>query len=181
MALTEIINRTDYNYIEFVVSSRNSESSLNIYDTDLDKDVFYNILRKLQNESYKYFQKDFKQYTSGNLIYETSKESSDIKVYKKVPINAMNTVNGIQNVTALCYKKTKLSILSFPSSLNINSILNVRRLTFRVNNRIYINFEIKQKLNGDNNYNIFVNYNHDPNVDASVMCRLIQSILLKIA
>lgn len=156
----------DSNYVEIKLYKK--KIGENIYDINYTKDEFYNIMNRLK---YKCFQKDCKQYVSGNLIYENF-NNEDVKVYKteikNIKINSEYIISF--------YNKSKLTVLNFESSTNINDINYIRKLIFRVSNRIYINFEIKKK-NNNLVYNIYINYNHDDTVDLSLINDSLENII----
>ena len=156
----------DSNYVEIKLYKK--KIGENIYDINYTKDEFYNIMNRLK---YKCFQKDCKQYVSGNLIYENF-NNEDVKVYKteikNIKINSEYIISF--------YNKSKLTVLNFESSKNINDINYIRKLIFRVSNRVYINFEIKKK-NNNLVYNIYINYNHDDTVDLSLINDSLQNII----
>jgi hypothetical protein len=160
----------DSNYIELKLYKK--KCTENVYDINFSKEEFYNIMNRLK---YKCFQKDCKQYVSGNLIYENF-NNEDVKVYKTEVKNIIIKNHYIISF----YNKSKLSVLNFESSKNINDINYIRKLIFRVSNRIYINFEIKKK-NNNLVYNIYINYNHDDTVDLSLINDSLENILKTLA
>ena len=155
-------NYVEFSILPFQVSNANANANAHkVYETNFEKDEFYKVMKRLSHdESLKYFQKEYKQYVSQDLIYE-NKDNDDICVYKKKMVDeGLITDNCIYTT----YQKTKLSILAFPSSIKIHSISYIRKLTFRVNNRIYVNFECKYE-NDEIFYRIYINYNHEQNVE----------------
>lgn len=154
------------NYIEIKLYKK--KSAENVYDINFSKDEFYNIMNRLK---YKCYQKDCKQYVSGNLFYENL-NNEEVKVYKT---EVKNIIIKDRYIISF-YNKSKLSVLNFESSTNINDINYIRKLIFRVSNRIYINFEIKKK-NNNLVYNIYINYNHDDTVDLSLINDSLENIV----
>lgn len=177
-----IFQSSNCNYIEFTILPLDRKNTTNdsfiITPINFTKTEFYAIMRKIcSDESLKYFQKEYKQFVSNDLIYE-NKDNDDIRVYKKAVLNE-RVINDRCIFTA--FNKTKLSILAFPCSLNINDIAYVKKLTFRINNRIYLNFEIKYYESIDKQfYRIYINYNHDTNVDLGLSKKILEKLIMKI-
>ena len=164
--MESLFDVNDMNYMVFyILSGENNKIGM-------DFKMFTSYLTRLRKTPYKYLKKEYKEYVHEDITYENDC-NNDIKVYSKYPILA-KTLND--NILGILYTKTKLTILSFPSSLKINTINYVKKLSFRVNNRIYINFEIKLNSLEEKTYAIYVNYNHDINVDKSEHIKLIRQV-----
>lgn len=67
------------------------------------------------------------------------------------------------------FVKESQPIYAFPSTQNINEITFDKRITFKINNRLYVNFCITEHMSEKNKnnqyYYIFMNYNHSPKTD----------------
>ena len=174
MATESIFKYHDVNYIEFIIlPSSKSVLEDGIFQTGISEQQFNTLLEKMTHKEYRYFEKQYKEYVSDDMYYETG-SGDEIRVNKKSALGI--EVNN--NTITIIYNKTKLSILSFPSSFKINTICYIKKLVFRINNRIYINFEMKKYHNSNKTiYSIYVNYNHDPNVDRVATIKLINSVL----
>jgi hypothetical protein len=147
------------NYIEIILKNISSE------------DIFYEKMSRLSNENYKYFQKEYKQYISENMYYQNL-NNEDVSVFK----SECKQVDEYPKYMIAYNTRTKLSLMNFASSIKINSISYVRKLIFRITNRIYINFEVK-KYNDNLSYLIYINYNHDTSVDIEVINKELYNIL----
>lgn len=150
----------------------NIDTNVGIYTTSLDRERFYNLMYKMMDTNYRYHQKQYKEVFIGDVCYQNYKND-------EMSIHNIQT-NTIESITdklfAIAQTKNKLSILSVPSTLNIYSENVIKRLIFKISNRVFINFE-----NGitDNKkyYKVFINYNHDKDVDISVVLRNIKDAL----
>lgn len=182
MNFEPIFNNPDTNYVEILLlppslSNESPSENLECYTTEFTRDEFYTILSKMKKDDcVKYFQKQCKEYVHEDIIFEHG-QNDEIRVHQKKPVDFC-----VYNRLAMCaYNKKKLSILSFPSSHHVNLVHYITKFIFRINNRIYINFESKMNKN-KTTYSIYINYNHDQNVDKEVYSRLlnttIKSILL---
>lgn len=158
------------NYYEIYFS--NEFSKTNISNDDLQKfyvrtsENHFKYLMNLMNAEktkYKFFQKSFKTYCSGTMIMENHCKS-DIKVYEKVIRSVF--ANG-KNYTCVGYNKEKKPYHSFPSTDKIHYMNYTNRLTFRISNRIYLNFDaIKiNKKTDEIIYKVFINFNNDSSND----------------
>ena len=174
-----IFNKSDSNYVEFVLLSNHindDQNEVDIYETEFSKEMFENVWRRLAKDesTLQYFQKEYKEYIVDDVTYEHSK-NNNIDVRKKQPVD----FRKVGNIAVCMYKKNKLNILSFPSSTNVNVINYVVKLTFRVNNRIYINFETKVNQSRKY-YTIYVNYNHDNTIDQKLYKQLLLTTIQKL-
>jgi hypothetical protein len=72
-------------------------------------------------------------------------------------------------------------MLNLPSTNRVNDVTYVRKLIFRINNRVYLNFECKKHNNASYSYSIYLNYNHDNSVDYEASSSTIKKIIEKLA
>jgi uncharacterized protein YqgV (UPF0045/DUF77 family) len=167
------------NHIEIVVlpSSNNTinktetKTQYLTTTTNIDTDDFTRLLRNMKKINLHGFQRQFKEYTYRNLYYEhTHGDKTNIHLYKK-EVRDINTSLSNQ-LYVMVSQRDKIAYHIFPSTNQIPSISYVSKATFKVNNRVFINFECKKYQedcsDGDtpNVYNkIYINYNHDENVD----------------
>jgi len=166
------------NYFEFHLCNstyNDIDDTLSIYNTSLDREKFYNLMYKMMDTSYRYHQKQYKEVFIGDVCYQNFK-NEEMSIYNL----QTNTIESITDkLFAIAQTKNKLSILNVPSTLNIYSENVIRRLIFRISNRVFVNFE-----NGfsDNKkyYKVFINYNHDKDVDVNVVTRHIKDALDKL-
>ncbi len=119
------------------------------------------------------FIKEFKVQMNKNLIMENHNHKM-IKIYS---LNLLNSnPNYKKGICANYYEKEKKHYHSYSCSQYVDNEFYVRRVTFKSNDNIYINFDTEYK--DDNTYNrIFVNYNHDKNQDFEYIENKIGSVL----
>jgi hypothetical protein len=146
----------DINYIELII--RQKDSSIN--SMNWDKKHFDNLLIFLVEKNYTHFKKDYDIYRYQNLEYHIYDNNDKPMVYE-YNLKDNYTEN---NLIYHAFIRYNIPIHMFPSTMNIHDKFSISRITIKVNNRIYLNFEIIKKT--DNNYyRIYLNYNHSSNVD----------------
>lgn len=171
--------KTDHysNYFEFVLcdSAKKSLNNMDVYNTSFDREKFYGLMYKLMDTNYRYYQKQYKEVLIGDVCYQNHK-NEDMNIYT-VHTNQLDNI--LPSVCAIAQTKNKQSILSLPSSLNIYSENVIKKLIFRVSNRVFVNFE-NGITNNKKYYKIFINYNHDKDVDVNVGIKHINEIIAKL-
>ena len=152
------------NYLEVVLVPKASSPN----QTNVDEALFYKMLTAVRQTGQHPLQRHFKEYQYRNLVYEVN-EQHQINIFKKKcgyegPLHETN-------FKVLVYHREKQAYHSFPSTTMIHSVSYVDRATFKINNRLYLNFEKKIYEDDVNEkfYKVFINYNHDNNVDISTM------------
>ena len=171
------------NCIEFHVTSKTTQSNIGVevLDISLNRDVFMNILGNMKNltsQDIKHFQKSYKEYMVSDITCQVYSHNDEVKVSKKKALGL--TVDDMHpNLYVVYSNKNKLTMLNFPSTTNIQAMSYVKTLIFRVNNRIYVNFNVSISAANpeQKSYSIFINYNHDDNVDISLTQTTLQRIL----
>lgn len=164
------------NYYEIIVADKKEILTDTIikFNVGLSEKNFYEIMSKIDGKKYKYFQREYKEYFHKDLICQCF-INDDVKVQRKTPINIDENID--KNII-IAYNKNKLTLVNFPSTKNLHKISYVKKLIFRVSNRIYINFKISVDAQTKNkNYIIYINYNHDDNVDFNITSTNIKEIL----
>lgn len=145
-------------------------------DTSLSRNEFYSHMGKMMQLPYKYAQRQFKEIVIGNTHYYNY-NNEDLQVYSLTSNDAKDVGNGL---IAVAQMRQKLSILGLPSTRNIFAESVKRRLTFRVTNRIFVNFEHGQE--GDKLfYNVYLNYNHEKDVDVDSAIATIEKVTTTLA
>lgn len=170
---TQQDNYSNYFEIHLCNSTYNNvDKNVSIYTTSLNRERFYNLMYKMMDTNYRYHQKQYKEVFIGDVCYQNYKN-------EEMSIHNIQT-NTIENITeklfAIAQTKNKLSILSVPSTLNIYSENFIKRLIFRISNRVFVNFE-HGITDNKTYYKVFINYNHDKDVDVSVVLRHIKDAL----
>lgn len=165
---------TPINYAEFVLVS---EIDAEACTYDFGKDAFMVKLKHVSKKhNIKYFTKKIKRYRIGDMAMEMCDD--DIKVFKQTCGKSC-----IVNDAMLCvaYSRDKQPYHQFPCTTNIHEIVFIQRLTFRLHNRLFLNFEIQKTMDNRQLFKIFFNYNHDKAAEIKVIADLLttftQSVL----
>ena len=168
-------NYQEYHIIKNVSLADNKDKINNkkdLVNVRLDEQDVKILVDKLKSKNIKNYERNIKQYIKGDLYYEVmthqnhhnatpSKEQYDIKCYTKTIEkheikDHMLVTHGI---------KSKKPIHAFSSSLDFNEIRYIKRHTFRISNRVFINFDYIVNVSGTCFRMGFVNANCDSNVD----------------
>jgi hypothetical protein len=177
---TVLANASGANYFELYLlakkGNRAHESlSFQMYDVNHDENSFFNILAKLKKAEYKYFQKEYKEYHQKNVCRQ-SYTNDEVRVFKTNTVQSQSVYD--EAFLAVTQYRTKLTLLNFPSSLSIDAVSYVKQLIFRVSNRVYINFKISlDQFTKEKAYTIFINYNHEDNVDLVSVKKQIERVV----
>lgn len=171
------------NYYEiYVINGINEKNKLtldtcNSFTIGLNKKIFYQILSKIDSQKFKFFQREHKEYQHKDMACQCF-INDETKVFRSTPIN----ISEQKNFIIIASNRTKLTLINFPSTKNLQKITYIKKLIFRITNRIYLNFEIsvettdpKEKI-----YTIYINYNHEDNVDFNMISKTINEIILLI-
>jgi hypothetical protein len=153
------------NYYEIIIMK-----SENVYD--LGECEFSKILSKMISTDYKFFERQYKEYFIDDIIIHNY-NNEETKVSKLKPKNYID----IDNYRIIGYQKTKLTSINYPSTTYIFNINYIKKLIFRVSNRIYINFEISLDEDSLKTYKVYINYNHDQNVDFTLIDKTLDDII----
>ncbi len=145
------------NYYEIYLCSGKLD---NVYTVGMSAEEFERVLKRLTNSNYRFFQKEYKEYIYGDIISQNYK-NTEILVHGYKHIGT----KYFDGYLMIAYNRSKLTFLSVPSTTNIYSMNYVKKLIFRVSNRIFINFKISQAKDSEKIYEVYINYNHESNID----------------
>ena len=160
--------------IHFLSKKTIKNEYFDVYDVDFSENEFLNIMSKLKQTSYKYFQKEYKEYVHKEL--EAQYQEDGLKVTHNHMLACDE--NSLKSFALLYFNKQKLTPINFPSTTDFQKISYVRKLIFRINNRVYINFVTTyDPKNEKTTYSIYINYNHDDNVDINNMKKTINECI----
>lgn len=153
-----LFRMTNCNYYEYYLFT----NLVDVNDTviDIGKEKFIDFLKKISNNNLKYFQKEYKEYHYGDIVYQNY-NNEEIKVTKTTPIETV-TAKGCLRIGCI---RQKLNIINVPSNANADVIYYVKHLIFRFTSRIYLNMIVKKDTEGHESFSVYINYNHDSNVD----------------
>lgn len=147
-------NGSGNNYAEFVLIHDIDD---NMCGYNMDKDTFIKKLKYVsKTHNIKYFTKKIKRYRVDEMTMEMCDD--DIRVYKQTC-----GANCLVNDQLLCisFNRDKQPYHQFPCTKNLNEISFIHRLTFRLHNRLFLNFEIQKMMDQRQVFKIYFNYNHD--------------------
>lgn len=154
----------NYNYVEFVRRNLDinltSDSSI---DVSMSVNEFLETLKKVKTKcNIKPFNKSYKVYAKDDLYMEAEKDS-EIRVFQKNGVFLSDVHN---KVLSLFYIRNKIPMHNFPSTTKMNSVYYVDSTIFRIHNRVFLNFECQyHPVRERYVYKVFINYNHDTNID----------------
>ena len=176
----DIINSDIANYYELSFKPKNQlnikSDNFIIYDTNLSFNDFQTYLFRMKNTTYKYFQKEYKEYLYDNITNQNY-NNEEIKISKQ---NALtNKIININNndIVIIGYQKIKQSVLNYPSTTKIYYSSYVKKMIFRINSRIFLNFSISLHNDNTKTYRVYLNYNHDNKVDLDISNKNITEII----
>lgn len=175
---------TPFDYMEVVLCPPKDETqNAAIRSYDIDDEQFNGCLKKMKAfqyaNQYKCFTVDTKEYYHRNLhLIKKIKDNvvEETKVYQVSPIDYIDCPGN----RVITYDKKKLSTVVFPSTQKYDMIKYKRKLIFRINNKIYVNFQ--QEKDGEKlSKKIYINFNNnkDTNIKDSFITikKLINDIL----
>lgn len=173
---------SEANYYEIYIQPPSSKTVKNIigeeHDISLSRKDFRNLLSCIakSNLNIKPFQKEYKEYIYNDVIVHNYK-NTETHVFRHTPMCIVKKNNDSNNNLLIGYQKNKLTFLNVPSTRNIYDIQYVKKLIFRVNNRIFINFQSSVNLNQERSYSVFINYNHENNIEQDSVQNNITNLL----
>ena len=154
------------NYMEFVLLSK--EINNLEYSYDIDQSIFTTSMKAISKKFHiKYFVKKVKRYRINDMHMEVDRDTeSETKIFRMTNISSC-----IAGDKLLCvgFLREKMPYHMFPCTMNIDEVCYIQRLTFRLHNRLFLNYEI-QKYDDDRQiYKIYLNYNHDKASEMSLI------------
>lgn len=158
------------NYYEVYVTAKGSKPAelgdAVEYSIGLSKDEFGGLLEKMgKAHDLKHFQKEYKEYVYNDVVVHNYM-NTETRVFRNTPV----LVKPGKGCVVSAYNRSKLTFLNVPSTKTIHDVQCVKRLIFRVNNRLFVNFQVAAPPGTpDTTYTVSVNYNHEQNVDMDSM------------
>jgi hypothetical protein len=160
-------NNDKYNYLEIYFNNTELKNNNEIkkFNLNLTEDKFKYILNKFIEETQlKPFQKKFIIYYNQDKELHYLKNEKKFNVFQKNLINLEILKNNSNNIF-IKYDKKDLPIINFELTNKINNFTNtiiLNKLIFKLNNRIYINFEISIYKHNNSKflYKIYFNFNN---------------------
>lgn len=118
--------------------------------------------------------KEFQVQKKDNIVMENYNHEV-IKVYSLKFLSSID--NYSKNIIVNSYQKDKLHYHAYSCSMQVDDEYHVRRVTFRITNNLYVNFDTQYYQNGHHVNQIFINYNHDKNQDTEYIKSRINQII----
>tara|TARA_Y100001970_G_scaffold26886_1_gene32512 strand:- start:3701 stop:4249 length:549 start_codon:yes stop_codon:yes gene_type:complete len=171
---------SSFNYLEIDILKNNDETNdKNIINVNWSKTDFSNFLSKLINSNNfkKPFEKQYRVLKYLDLI--CVKNISD----NKYNLHSLSLVDKEIEDNLLCikYKKNNLAIFQFPSTDKINDDFYLNKITFKITNLIYLNFEVMKKNDIEIFYRVYINFNNDKtNIDHNLIIKNLEDTTIKI-
>jgi hypothetical protein len=163
------------NYVEYIIC----KNAFNITDDPIDINISTpqaeHWIDALHKRGFKPFRKEFKTYIHRDMHMENMGHT-DIKVFSQTMTN-IQKIPEMPNVAMVEYIKDKQPFHAFPSTTSHDVILYTKRLTFRVHNRIFVNFDVQlYPDDGSTVTKVFINYNHEEGMDRDVIKSTLDTI-----
>lgn len=145
----EAMNSSEYEEIVLmdVHKSPKSTETCQVYNYDIKKDTFERLIQRFAqstlNNSTKVSQYDIIETRFQQLqrvqVLDDNGDALETKTYECIPVSCDQDTNA-QFVT-LKFKKQKIPNVCFPSTMDHDTTRYIRRLVFRYNNRVFLNFQ----------------------------------------
>lgn len=167
-------NNSNINYFELIILDNIENKLENVIDVNWRKCNFDKLIISLVNKEYKFFKKNYDIYRYQNMEYHIANEQDKSMVF----ISNLIDKYVYKRVVYHGYVKHNIPTHMFPSTQNIHDKFLVTKYTVKINNRIYLNFEIKKNMQKDDvSYSVNINYNHSNNVDLNNNLQQIKDII----
>lgn len=154
------INRYLKNDINSVYIYLNNPKNPEYINVKVDKDDVIKYMNTHYGEGNNI---EFTEYTMKDMVYCYNKSNDGQKVYRKILKN-----HGVKN-GIYCYDEELLPPHRFPCTDDIKYKCEIKKFSYRINNRIYLNYE-EEKNKDDETYKyIYIHYKHSENVDVKRM------------
>lgn len=159
-------------YHELVIYKKSPNDD--VFDINIPENIFNKLFIEMKAFSHKCFQKTYKTYRFEDLFYENS-ENKEVKIYKK----RINNITTHPNFLEIAFDKEKLPYHAFPCTASLHDEYWVKRASYRLHNRLFVNFELQKYPDETLIRKIFINYNHDSNVDTEHINAFLYPIVRK--
>lgn len=167
------------NLFEFYILNSNEpvmgmSDNIQVFNTSLTKETFYRTMQQIHCKHQKTQVQQYKCTVLGELQYMNF-ENKDIVICSKRTASVYQVSN---NILFIGSNKKKLSILSFPSTQTFDNEEYVRVMTFKISNRLSVQFSQSKPINCENTtYKVKIAYTHDSNVDRDTVIKQLNNLL----
>ena len=172
--ILENIDFKSFNYIEIDILTKNIDDK-NIIDVNWSKTDFVSLLNKIieSRKIKRPFEKQYRIMKCNNLIYSNNISDNKYNLFSTTYIDR----NILDNKLLILYKKDNLPVFQFPSTNNYDDDYYTNKITFKITNLIYLNFEIKKK-GSELYYRVYINQNNDKvNIDHTLIIKNIRETI----
>jgi len=144
-----------------------------MYDTVIKQVNFFKLLQKAKAH-YPMFQKQCKRYAHGDYEYLHYDGQEKFTVNKRRLIK----FHGFNDFVVSHLKKESAMPFMFPWSNKLHDTEYISRATFKISNRLFLNFESRYaKPDATPTYHVYFNYNHGHNVETAMLSNNVQTAL----
>lgn len=161
----------DVNYVELYICKKTAIG----FDTNISDEKFSNILSNVKKKKMKCFKKrHIRTFNSG---FEHTSEN-DCDTVQEVRIQDCKSFSKNKlDFTCVLYNKKQQATYTFPSNNEIFDIVQSERLTFKLNNLLYLNFQVTENFEGKVKKEIYFNINYDRNCDESLIKSIVNDTI----
>lgn len=161
------------NYIETWLGKHDDDC----FKTTLPQEQFEALLKVMKKYDAKCNQGDFKSYTCYDMVLVkkiVDHDAQDIKVYQQKVVDVTTT----PYTQTLHMERKKVASVLFPSTCNIHRTTFFRKLVFRVNHRIFVNFvQEKEQGSDQTHFKVFVNFNSAKDIDVTEQMNIMNKVV----
>ena len=161
------------NYIEVHIGSKHD----GYFQNGMNRNTFYDILqqmRKIESKATQYNTKEYTHYFLKKVEKIDHEQVTETKVFHHKYLHTDVT----QHANCVYQTRSKITSVLFPSTNQIHDMVYQKKLVFRINNRLFVNFVVEKRPNEeDMSYKIFINLNITRDTDISEMSEKIDRIV----
>lgn len=169
-----------FDYLEVVFTGTAPDPQNPSQKPLVSQQVFDKMLARMQDA--RAFQSDHKEYILENLTMTKKIEDGTVKetkVYQAYPV----AIQDHPGFRVIFYHKKKLTTIAFPSTKTFDDVKYKRRLTYRINNRVYVNFQIEKHEHAKPTPTyprVYINFNSSKDADLKESVAAINTIIHKL-
>lgn len=164
------------NYIEIHLGKLPSNhSNYDVFEHSLEKDLFDRLISMLSRKYERAFEHDFMETVKGDTVLVRKFEDGNIVETRVNNIQVLDqwfdaiADSATNALNIMIYDKKKVPVIMFPSTSSVHSVKYIRRLIFRINNRVYVNLQEEKFCDSLNDiyFRAYVNINYSEGIDNS--------------
>jgi len=175
MYITGPLFDENINYTEIYILNEVQNFPFTKFDVNLSEDKFRRIFKNIKRHKQRSFKKIHTQTLNATLEHVSDLENEYVN---ELVVNDCSLFTANRNdFLKVDYSKTSKSVFSFPSNTNIYDIVYHQRLIFKLDNCLYLNFQLSENYEGQRHKQIFFNVNQGKTFDDQAICKLINETL----